>query len=43
MMKTKEFERRVKYVMKDKKVSRDCATYWVRRYAEAKENDANPG
>ncbi len=36
-MNTKEFERRVRYVMKTKKVSRDCARYWVRRYAEAKE------
>ena len=37
MMNAKEFERRVKYVMRTKRVSYTCAAYWVRRYAEAKD------
>ena len=36
-MNRNEYERRIKYVMRTKNVSRDCATYWVRKYAEAKE------
>ena len=36
-MNAKEFERRMKYVMRTKKVSYTTAAYWVRRYAIAKE------